>query len=311
LEDKPLHPPGMRDISHKVHSLRIATAKATVLMSHETVNAVLGNRAPKGDPIAVARVAATQAAKNTPQFIPYCHPIPIEHVLVEFEIRATQIDCIVTVKAVYKTGVEVEAMAAASIGALNLYDLLKPIDDDIAIESVQLVRKVGGKSDWQTVDNFSVCTITVSDRCFSKAKEDLSGPALRNGVKKLSGKVLGYVTVPDEKEKIQAAVKNQISTYSPDLILLTGGTGIGPRDVTPEALSELIELRLPGIEEQFRRYSQDRIPTAMLSRAIVGVIGQTIVIGLPGSPKACEEAIDCLFPAMIHAISMLKGSGHE
>ncbi|MCB0825373.1 MAG: bifunctional molybdenum cofactor biosynthesis protein MoaC/MoaB [Armatimonadetes bacterium] len=301
----------MRDISHKVASLRIAKAQATVSMNPETVLAVRENRAPKGDPIAIARVAATQAAKNTPQFIPYCHPIPVEHVLVEFELRDSEIDCIVTVKTVYKTGVEVEAMAAASIGALNIYDLLKPIDNDIAIESVRLVSKVGGKTDWQSDDAFSFSVITVSDRCSKGQQEDISGNTLFEGVASFGGIMASRSVVPDEPDLIQSMVSEQIQRHAPNLIMLTGGTGVGPRDKTFEALCNLFDLRLPGVEEHFRRYSQERVPTAMLSRCIAGVTGGTVVIAVPGSPKACKDAINCLFPAITHTFSMLKGNGHE
>ncbi|MEZ5163423.1 MAG: bifunctional molybdenum cofactor biosynthesis protein MoaC/MoaB [Fimbriimonadaceae bacterium] len=311
MADEPKHPPGMRDITHKVASLRIATAKATVSMKPETVLAVRENLAPKGDPIAVARVAATIAAKHTPQFIPYCHPIPVDHVVVEFELRDSEIDCIVSVKTVYKTGVEVEAMAAASIGALNIYDLLKPIDDGIAIESVRLVSKVGGKTDWQSDDAFSFTVITVSDRCSKGEQADISGITLVEGVETFGGILATRSVVPDEADQIQARVSEHIQKHAPNLIMLTGGTGVGPRDKTFEALCNRFDLRLPGVEEHFRRYSQERVPTAMLSRCVAGVIGGTVVIAVPGSPKACKDAINCLFPAITHTFSMLKGKAHE
>lgn len=302
--------PGMRDISHKVNSLRVATASAIVSMNPETVAAVRQGRAPKGDPLAVARVAATQAAKNTPSFIPYCHPIPVEHVSVDFDVRDNEIECSVTVKAVYKTGVEVEAMAAAAIGALNIYDLLKPIDDGIEIAGVKLISKTGGKSDWLCDGGFTACIVTVSDRCAVDAMADASGPVLAAGVLRHGGVLHQRVIVPDEPQQILDCLVRMTSENPPDLILLTGGTGVGPRDRTPEAVIPLLQIRLPGIEEHFRIYSTERVPTGMLSRCVAGVVGQTVVIALPGSPSACKDGIECLFPAIIHSFSMLKGQGH-
>lgn len=286
-------------------------ASAVVKMHPDTVAAVRENRAPKGDPLAVARVAATQAAKNTPDFIPYCHPLPVEHVLVEFDVRESEIECLVTIKTVYKTGVEVEAMAAAAIGALNIYDLLKPIDDEIEILNVKLISKIGGKTDWKPSEGFTACVLTVSDRCSNGEQEDISGSVLKTGIEKHGGTVSETLVVPDDQENIAEQVSSWAKGQSPNLILITGGTGIGPRDKTPEAITPLLESRLAGIEEQFRRYSQDRMPTAMLSRCVAGIVGSTVVIALPGSPGACQDAIDCLFPGVIHSFAMLRGDGHE
>ncbi len=298
----------MRDVSHKQNSLRIASASSIVKMKAETVQLVKEGRAPKGDPIAVARVAATMAAKNTPDFIPYCHPIPIEHVVVEFELRESEIECTVTVKTVYKTGVEVEAMAAAAIAALNLYDLLKPVDDEISIHSIQLLSKTGGKTDWEFSQAFRAAVITVSDRCSQGEMVDLSGSVLEEGMIGHGANHVLRITVPDEIEAIRESVQQNDDC---NVILLTGGTGAGPRDLTPEAIIPLLGIRLSGVEEQFRSYSQERINTAMLSRCVAGILGKTLIICLPGSVGACRDALSALFPHALHILSMLEGAGHD
>lgn len=298
----------MRDVSHKVNSLRIATASAIVHMRPETVDIVRMGKAPKGDPLSVARVAATMAAKNTPSFIPYCHPVPVEHVVVEFEVRESTIECIVTVKTVYKTGVEVEAMAAAAVAALNIYDLLKPVDEDISISEVKLISKTGGKSGWITNDGFSASVVTVSDRGYQREAEDISGPILESGLLEHGATDVRRTLVPDESDEIAKAVR---ACQNIDVVLVTGGTGVGPRDITPEAVAPLLDVRLPGVEEQFRRYGQDRIGTSMLSRCVAGVMGRTLVICLPGSPGACRDAIAGLFPQVLHVLPMLTGGGHD
>ncbi len=308
MADNQVPKPGMRDISHKSNSYRVATARAVVRMSAETVEIVRAGRAPKGDPIAVARVAATQAAKNTPDFIPYCHPIPIDHVLVEFEMRDTEIECSVTVKAVYRTGVEVEAMAAAAVAALNLYDLLKPVDESITICDIRLIEKRGGKSDWGSVDGFTAAVVTVSDGCSRGEREDVSGRILADELESIGAVSIERKLVPDEGEDIAGAVRELAGV---DVLLLTGGTGVGPRDVTPQTVEPFLELRLAGVEEQIRRYGQERVGTAMLSRSVAGVMGKTLVICLPGSPGACRDAMQAVFPHVLHALPMLTGGGHE
>jgi cyclic pyranopterin phosphate synthase len=118
-------------------------------MGAETLAAIESGTVPKGDPFAVAKVAAVMAAKSTPTMIPYCHPLPIESVKVAFDTKADGIEVTTEVKTSAKTGVEMEALAAATIGALTLYDMLKQLDMGMTIERVELLEKTGGKSDFQ------------------------------------------------------------------------------------------------------------------------------------------------------------------
>jgi cyclic pyranopterin phosphate synthase len=137
----------MRDISEKQPTLRTATATAVVRMSRETLMLLEQDKLPKGDPRPVAKVAAIQAAKNTSQIIPFCHPLPIEFVDCRFTTNGNTIEIVTEVKANYKTGVEMEALTAASVAALTIYDMLKPVDKSLEIEHVRLLSKTGGKSD--------------------------------------------------------------------------------------------------------------------------------------------------------------------
>lgn len=300
----------MRDISHKSSSLRTATASATVLASESTLTAIQEGRAPKGDPLSIARVAATQAAKFTPQIIPYCHPIPIEHVVVEFALEESAINVSVTVRTVAKTGVEVEAMTAVAVAALNLYDLLKPIDRQIEIKDIHLVEKRGGKTDWAGVDEFDAAVVTVSDSAHVGTRTDESGPILRDALAHFGAANVETLVVPDDVEAIREAVATACGQPRVSVLLLTGGTGVGPRDVTPEAVAPLFDLRLNGVEEQLRAYGRERVGTAMISRSVAGVIDGTLVICLPGSPNACREGIAAVFPDVLHVLPMLAGAGH-
>jgi cyclic pyranopterin phosphate synthase len=141
-------PPGMRDVSEKLVTKRTATARATLRCQPQTVRTIVDGRLPKGDPLPVAKVAAIMAAKNTSQIIPYCHPLPVEHLGVDFEIGEDFIHVTTKVTAHYKTGVEMEALTAAAVGALSIYDMAKMIDPAMTVEQVILLEKTGGKSDF-------------------------------------------------------------------------------------------------------------------------------------------------------------------
>jgi cyclic pyranopterin phosphate synthase len=146
--DSDYQPPGMRDVSAKPVTRRTATAQATLRAAPETIRTIVEGRLPKGDPLPVAKVAAIMAAKNTSQIIPYCHPLPVEHLGVEFEIGIDTIRVTTHVVAHYKTGVEMEALTAAAVAALSIYDMAKMIDPGMVVEQVALVEKTGGKSDF-------------------------------------------------------------------------------------------------------------------------------------------------------------------
>ncbi len=138
----------MRDISEKKTTQRTATARAIVRASESTIDMVRQNKIPKGDPLPVAKIAAVYAAKNTSQLIPYCHPLPIDFADCRFSVGKDTIEITTEVKATYKTGVEMEALTAASVAALTIYDMLKMVDTAIEIESISLLKKTGGKSDY-------------------------------------------------------------------------------------------------------------------------------------------------------------------
>ncbi len=138
----------MVDITHKDHTLRTAIAQAIVeVSSEETIKAIEEERVPKGNVFAMSKAAGLLGVKKTPDLLPDCHPLPIEFTKVEYEVSGLQIKIIITVKTIYKTGVEVEAMHGASVVALNMYDMLKPIDKGLEIKSIKLLKKTGGKSD--------------------------------------------------------------------------------------------------------------------------------------------------------------------
>ena len=149
--------------------------------------------------------------------------------------------------------------------------------------------------------------ICVSDRCFRGECEDKSGPAIAECVKELSLKN-EYLLVPDEKELIMDAITELADNRKADVIFTTGGTGFAPRDITPEATKEVIEKEVPGISEAIRAKSLEITERAMLSRAVSGIRGKTLIINLPGSPKAVRESIAVVLPILEHAVETLSGN---
>lgn len=138
----------MVDITHKQPTLRTAVAQAIVEVStRDTITAIQEDRVPKGNVFAMSKAAGLLGVKKTPALLPDCHPLPIEYTDIQYEISGLQIKVLITVKTIYKTGVEVEAMHGASVVALNMYDMLKPIDKGIEIKSIRLLKKTGGKTD--------------------------------------------------------------------------------------------------------------------------------------------------------------------
>lgn len=302
----------MRDISAKVKTLRTATAKTVLKVSPSTIKAIKEGRIPKGDPLPVAKVAAVQAAKNTSQIIPYCHPLPIDYVGVEFDLKDNSIDIHATVKAVYKTGVEMEALTAASVAALTIYDMTKMLDEDMEISSTVLVSKTGGKSDFrQKSSGLKAAVIVMSDTIAAGKKEDQSGQLIVERLKTEGMEVVDYQIISDDPSGITAAINEFADEKKVDLIVTTGGTGTSPRDNTPQALVELLDREIPGIAETMRAYGQERTPYSMLSRSIAGTRGTTLIIAMPGSKGGVIDSLDAIFPAVAHVFKMLRGANHD
>lgn len=302
----------MRDISRKIKTLRTAVAQATLRVSPSTISLIKKNKIPKGNPLEVAKVAAIQGAKNTSQIIPYCHPLPVDFVGVEFALGKSQIVVNVEVKAIYKTGVEMEALTGASIAALTLYDMMKMLDDNMEIVGVKLLSKRGGKSDFKITKGLRLraAVLVMSDSVSAGRKKDVSGKVIVERLKELKIGIADYAVIPDDAKEITKRLLHYADKLNLDLVITTGGTGLGPRDNTPDAVRKIIEREIPGVSEAVRAYGQERMPFAMLSRSVAGVRGKTIFVSLPGSKNAVIEGLDAMFPALLHSFKMLKGEGH-
>ena len=301
----------MVNITHKNNTLRKAIATAVVQVSSEqTIDAVLNNKVPKGNVFEMSKTAGLFAAKKTSDVIPDCHPLPIEFTAITFDVRGLEIHIFTEIHTIYKTGVEVEAMHSASVVALTMYDMLKPIDKNIEVKSIKLVDKKGGKSDIKdTAEGVKSAVIVCSDTISAGKKEDKAGKAIIAHLEKLNIENQEYKIIPDEILEIQSNVKRFISEGK-NLVIITGGTGLSKRDVTPEAIKPLLDREIPGVAEQIRAYGQDRTPYSMLSRSVVGTIGEALVMALPGSTKGASESMEAIFPAILHIYKIFKGGKH-
>ena len=303
----------MVDITSKSNSLRKAIATAIVSVSkQETIDAVKNKTVPKGDVFEFSRAAGLLAIKKTSDVIPDCHPLPVEYASIKHELGRLNIIITVEVHTIYKTGVEVEAMHGAAITALTIYDMLKPLDKEVEISTIKLQEKKGGKTDFkdQQANELRCAVIVCSDGVAAGEREDKSGKTIIEKLQQLKLSVEHHDIIPDDLSTIQEKVR-ELSKQDIDLILLTGGTGLSPRDVTPDAIAPLLDREIPGIMEAARNYGQQRTPYAMLSRGVAGFIKNTLIITLPGSPKGVSETMDAIFPNVLHVFRVKEGMQHE
>ncbi|TCC90136.1 bifunctional molybdenum cofactor biosynthesis protein MoaC/MoaB [Pedobacter frigiditerrae] len=302
----------MVNITEKSSSLRIAIATATVSVSKiETIEAIEQRKVPKGDLFEFARAAGLLGVKKTSDLIPDCHPLPIEYTAITYAIEGLNVIITVEVHTIYKTGVEVEAMHGASITALTMYDMLKPIDKGVEISSIKLLKKSGGKSDFKNKQfpDLKAAVVVCSDSIAAGLAEDASGKVIVAKLEAMGIEILDYMVIADDFNTIQEKVK-ALSGAGRDLVIFTGGTGLSPKDITPEAIEPLIDRKIEGIMETARSYGQERMPYAMLSRGVAGFVGETLVLTFPGAKKAAEEYMAALFPQVLHVFNVNKGQKH-
>jgi cyclic pyranopterin monophosphate synthase len=314
----------MRDISHKQITLRTARAIAVVYCREETIDQVKDNILPKGNLFDVARAAAFIGAKSTPMLLPHCHPVTIDGMDVHFEwldqTTITEVNnegsrkgivVIGEARSIGRTGIEMEVLTGVSVAALEIYDMLKPIDKSLEIGNIMLLEKTGGKSDRNKYADMSpTCAVLVcSDSTAEGTREDKSGKLIISMLEEVNAQVKYYQVVPDEKDRIQHKVLEWVEEDI-HFIFTTGGTGLGPRDNTVAAIREILERDADGITEAMRNFGQMRTPLAMMSRGVAGSIKNTLVVTLPGSSDGARESLEAILPAVFHARKMMKGGGH-
>jgi cyclic pyranopterin monophosphate synthase len=308
-------------------TLRTAKAAGILFCSAETLTLIREERLPKGNLFDVARAAGFLGAKQTPQLLPHCHPVTIDGMDIEFSfldrelhtglfgeevVARSGIVILVTARSIGRTGIEMETLMAVSVTALELYDMLKPVDRQLEIGHIRLLEKKGGKSDreQQYLTTPPTCAVLVcSDSTAAGTREDKSGRLIVEMLEAAHAQVKHYIVLADEPEHIQRHIKEWVKEDI-HFIFTTGGTGLGPRDYTVNAVKELLERDAEGIAEAMRSYGQMRTPMAMMSRGVAGSIGKTLIVTLPGSSAGASESLEAILPAVFHARKMMEGGGH-
>ncbi len=321
----------MADVSGKRITHRRAVASGAIFMNAEAFQAIKHKTLPKGDALAMAEVAGIMGAKRTAEILPMCHPLPLDHVGIHFSLdkKNNSVTAYCYVVADARTGVEMEALTGVQSALLSLWDLTKPVDPALSFGDTRLLVKEGGKSGlwvhpagvpkwleeqfvtpnaWKDV---SCAVLVMSDRASAGVYEDKSGRVLKDKLAALGANVIAYQIVPDEAAGIEKALRHIVDTQKPHLVLTSGGTGPGPRDVTPAVLERLLDCPLEGLGELLRRESAVFTNTAWLSRMGGGLMNGSLVITLPGSPKAVEECWQVLEPCLPKALMMIEKQGHK
>lgn len=300
----------MKNVLEKIETRRMAKAHTHVKMLPESCKRIASNELPKKDVLPTARAAGFLAAKKTAELIPDCHPLALDAVRIEFELKTDRLEIWATVETIWKTGVEMEALTAVTVAALTVYDMLKPIDSTLVIGETKLLEKTGGKSQFheKIPSGFRAAVMVTSDGTFQKKREDRSGKIIQDRLQALGITPL-FLILPDERSVILEKL-NELCRQGIELIVTTGGTGLGPRDVTVEATRELGGREIPGVMEAARNFGQRRTPYAMLSRGLAVQKQDTIIVNLPGSSQGVRDGLDALFPALLHAYPMMRGGGH-
>ena len=311
--------PRMVDVGDKPVTSRRAVAGAVVRFDPAVLATLIDAGGPKGDAFVTARLAGIGAAKRTADLIPLCHPLPLDRV--DVELTPDRDAGIVTIRAearvTARTGVEMEALTAASVAALTLYDMAKALQRDIVIERIELLEKSGGRSGEYARDAAApepaaheAIVVTCSNRSAAGEREDASGPALVDRLRDAGFDVAPEPIVVRDDEAEIADLLSRLADAGHRLILTTGGTGLTPTDVTPAATRRVIDREAPGLAELMRSVGVASTPMAALSRAVVGTRGATLIANLPGSPKGATESLDALLPVLRHALEQLAGGDH-
>lgn len=302
----------MKDVGMKPDSLRVARATATLHAPPHCIALLRSGDTEKGDPLKTARVAGILAAKRTDELIPLCHPLPIHRADVTYVLGDDHVVIEAEVHTLGPTGVEMEALTAASLAALTIYDMLKPYaePEELSVGNCRLLAKVGGKSHYRRTlkSPRTALVLVLSDTVARGDKPDTAGVAARNVLTEAGFAPLDYRIIADDAAALRRELDDAVAG-GVALVLTVGGTGAGPRDITVDVVQPLLKPELPGIMEAARAFGQQRMPFAMLSRGVAGYIGATLVLTLPGSRGGTEQSLAAVLPGLVHLLDHAR-AGH-
>ena len=323
----------MIDVGEKPPTHRIAIAEGRIIVGEKAFSMIFHRALPKGDALVLAEIAGIQGAKSASQLMPLCHPMGLDHVQVmtdfEHEQSAIRVSCVASTHA--KTGVEMEALAGVNAALLTIWDLTKMVEPNLRMEGIRLLAKVGGKSGlwlnpegveaWvservlpkptKTLAGVSAVIITLSDRAAAGVYEDKATPAAKARLESLGATVTETYVIPDDPSQLIATLEAVRRQGAARLIITSGGTGIAPRDNTPETVMEIADCIIPGIGEQLRLYGAQFTPNSWSSRCVGATYHGLLIITLPGNPKAVCEGIDCLNKQIPHLLNTINNIKHD
>lgn len=320
----------MIDVGMKRVTRRRAIATGTITVGKEAFKKIRENSLPKGNVLALAEVAGILGAKKTPEMLPMCHTLPLDQVSIHCVAAPPDAVTVYSqITAHAKTGVEMEALVAVQAALATIWDLVKGTEPALTISDVRLLVKEGGKSglwvnpggipewlkaqlpDQLPLQGISVAIVVMSDRASKGIYDDKSGPIIKDFLVHRGAVVKDYAILPDNADEISEHIRASIAKHKPQLILTSGGTGLSQRDVTPEALASVCDRMAPGFGELLRKDGAEITDKSWLSRCTAGFLNGTLIIALPGSPKAVREGLEALLPIIPHALSMACGGKHE
>ena len=320
----------MIDVGAKPITRRLAAASGEIIVGAKAFELIKSRQLPKGDALLLAEIAGIQGAKKAYEMMPLCDPMALDAVKIITELDETnfavRVFCVASTHA--KTGVEMEALAGVNSALLTIWDLTKMVEPNLEIGAVKLLVKFGGKSgtwlnpdgapDWlleavmpttkSVLAGRKIAVLTMSDRAHIGEYEDKSGKVIIETLEEIGADIIDYRIIPDESADISAAITQICETKKPHLVICTGGTGVAKRDVTPEALMPLFDKTINGVGELLRVDGAKFTPLSWSSRSVAGVIGDVLIVTLPGSPRAVAEGLSALLPDLLpHLIRIING----
>ncbi len=323
----------MIDVGEKPPTHRTAIAEGRIIVGEKAYAMIFHRALPKGDALVLAEIAGIQGAKSASQLMPLCHPMGLDHVQVMTDFEPEQygirVTCVAATQA--KTGVEMESLAGVNAALLTIWDLTKMVEPNLRIEGVRLQAKAGGKSGlwlnpagveaWicervvskstKTLSGVSAAIITLSDRAAAGVYEDRAIPTAKARLESLGATVTETYVIPDDPAQLKATLVEIHRLGAAKLVITSGGTGIGPRDNTPETIMEIADCIIPGIGEQLRHYGAQFTPNSWSSRCVGATYHGLLIITLPGNPKAVCEGIDCLNKQIPHLLNTINNIKHD
>ncbi len=302
----------MKNVGMKPESYRVAEAQAILYAPPHCIQLLRDGNTEKGDALKTGRIAGILAAKRTDELIPLCHPLPIYRADIDYVLNDDHVVILATVETIGPTGVEMEALTAASLAGLTLYDMLKPHcePEDLCLDQCKLLKKKGGKSHFKRTlrQPVSAAVIVLSDTVAAGRKPDTAGKSVLDTLTEAGFDPIHYQILPDESEQLKDLVLELTKSYA--CIMTVGGTGLGSRDITVDTLEPLLERKLDGLMEAARAFGQKRTPYAALSRGVAGYIDRSLIVTLPGSRGGASESMAAILPALVHLFDVCRDLPH-